>query len=298
MSKRNTLYYDKFVYSDFVQDMRGHSYYITGIWMHVLAELWESDTRGRVVHSLMEWAKILALTIEETEAVLRYLQAKKIADIEAIILSKEDAPLDAPTHSALSFFDRAHIVSNGDSNTKVTQYALQEIDVANRRMVRDENIRKNAAKRQADLRYREKHKESAPEDSNGEVTQDVTPSSPDRYRYRDRDRDKELNTSPREGALSNGYDPDKILNREQYQNFLLFWDAWPRKDDKKRAKKAFKKLPQDEMFIQKVIENVNERKENDSQWLKNGGEFIPYPATYLNGARWQDENNDNVRFNF
>jgi hypothetical protein len=28
---------------------------------------------------------------------------------------------------------------------------------------------------------------------------------------------------------------------------------------------------------------------NSQQWTKDGGQFIPMPATWLNGRRWEDE---------
>ena len=27
-------------------------------------------------------------------------------------------------------------------------------------------------------------------------------------------------------------------------------------------------------------------------WLKENGKYIPFPATYLNGKRWEDERNE------
>jgi hypothetical protein len=32
-----------------------------------------------------------------------------------------------------------------------------------------------------------------------------------------------------------------------------------------------------------------EAKKRTQDWKKDGGKYIPYPATYLNGKRWEDE---------
>ena len=32
-----------------------------------------------------------------------------------------------------------------------------------------------------------------------------------------------------------------------------------------------------------------ERLKDTEQWQKDDGKFIPYPATWLNGRRWEDE---------
>ena len=32
-----------------------------------------------------------------------------------------------------------------------------------------------------------------------------------------------------------------------------------------------------------------EAQKGSAQWQENGGQFIPHPATWLNGHRWEDE---------
>jgi DNA replication protein DnaC len=32
-----------------------------------------------------------------------------------------------------------------------------------------------------------------------------------------------------------------------------------------------------------------EKQKVSTEWLKDGGQFIPHPATWLNGRRWEDE---------
>ena len=32
-----------------------------------------------------------------------------------------------------------------------------------------------------------------------------------------------------------------------------------------------------------------ERQKQTAQWKENGGQYIPHPATWLNGRRWEDE---------
>ena len=69
--------------------------------------------------------------------------------------------------------------------------------------------------------------------------------------------------------------------------FDEFWKAYPRKAAKPAAIKAWVKLnPNDETF-RKILESVKTQAASPD-WLKDGGQFIPYPATYLNGRRWED----------
>jgi len=69
-------------------------------------------------------------------------------------------------------------------------------------------------------------------------------------------------------------------------SFAEFWEAYPRKVNKKEAKqKWFKaKLP-DLAFILKALEI---QKQTES-WQKNKGKYIPHPTTWLNQERWEDE---------
>jgi len=71
-------------------------------------------------------------------------------------------------------------------------------------------------------------------------------------------------------------------------NFSLFWSAFPKKKAKGDAEKAFKKLNPDEGLMSTLLSAIEKAKKSDD-WLKDGGKFIPHPATWLNGQRWEDE---------
>lgn len=70
--------------------------------------------------------------------------------------------------------------------------------------------------------------------------------------------------------------------------FSIFFDAYPRKKDRKKAEKAWEKLnPSHELAAE--IMSALDRVKQSCDWLKDGGQYIPYPATWLNGRRWEDE---------
>jgi uncharacterized protein YdaU (DUF1376 family) len=70
--------------------------------------------------------------------------------------------------------------------------------------------------------------------------------------------------------------------------FDEFWKAYPKKIGKDAAKKAFEKRKPDAVMLAQMVNAVNFQKRSVA-WQKDGGQFIPNPATWLNQGRWQDE---------
>ena len=83
---------------------------------------------------------------------------------------------------------------------------------------------------------------------------------------------------------------DKEKDKEKEKDILFgrFWEAYPRKVNKPAAKKAFYKLPVDEALLAAMLSAIARQKDTP-QWKENGGQYIPHPATWLNGRRWEDE---------
>lgn len=67
--------------------------------------------------------------------------------------------------------------------------------------------------------------------------------------------------------------------------FEEFWKAYPRKEGKQKARQAFEKVT---VPLETLLQAV-ERQKTSAQWTKDGGQFIPHPATWLNGKRWEDQ---------
>jgi len=69
--------------------------------------------------------------------------------------------------------------------------------------------------------------------------------------------------------------------------FEMFWKAYPRKIGKLAALKAWEKS-KERPAVDVVVAAVEKQKASE-QWLKEGGQFIPHPATWLNQGRWSEE---------
>lgn len=72
------------------------------------------------------------------------------------------------------------------------------------------------------------------------------------------------------------------------EGFERFWSAYPRKCSKGAARKAWAKLKPSEQLVQAILAGIERAKTSD-QWVRDGGRFIPHPATWLNAEGWEDE---------
>lgn len=69
-------------------------------------------------------------------------------------------------------------------------------------------------------------------------------------------------------------------------NFETFYQAYPRKIGKINVEKWFNKNKPDEELMNKILTSLEKHKKL-KQWQDK--QFIPYPATWLNQKRWEDE---------
>lgn len=87
--------------------------------------------------------------------------------------------------------------------------------------------------------------------------------------------------------IKDTYTKDNI--KDSWSNYFdLFWKAYPRKVAKQAAIKAFSKLNPDTALLEVILKSIQLAKLS-KDWLRDGGQFIPHPATWLNGRRWEDE---------
>jgi hypothetical protein len=82
---------------------------------------------------------------------------------------------------------------------------------------------------------------------------------------------EDINNIPRKNALDDGFD--------------LFWKVYPKKIGKKQALKAWKKEkpPLDAVLL------ALQWQTKTPQWNKDNGQYVINPTSYINQARWEDE---------
>ena len=83
---------------------------------------------------------------------------------------------------------------------------------------------------------------------------------------------------------------DKNNTNELNEDFVIFWKAYPKHKGKPVAEKAFARAIK-KVELDTMLEAIRKQKQS-GQWRKDNGQYIPYPATWLNQERWNDEPDD------
>lgn len=68
--------------------------------------------------------------------------------------------------------------------------------------------------------------------------------------------------------------------------FEAFWTAYPKKTHRQDAERAWQKLAPDDALARQIVAAVRVHAEHPA-WRDT--KYVPNPATYLNGRRWDDE---------
>lgn len=101
----------------------------------------------------------------------------------------------------------------------------------------------------------------------------------------------ELKSEPFQDATHKPKNPRTNKPTTEVWGFDSFWKAYPRKVAKAEALKAFNKIRPDEDTLTTMLASVAKSCES-TDWLKDNGQFIPFPSTWLNQRRWEDEPTD------
>ena len=81
----------------------------------------------------------------------------------------------------------------------------------------------------------------------------------------------------------------KPNSTEVYRDrFDTFWEVYPKKVGKGAARKVWLKIKPSQALTDKMVKAIKTQ-ETQEQWLKDRGQYIPNPLTWLNQERWEDE---------
>ena len=96
------------------------------------------------------------------------------------------------------------------------------------------------------------------------------------------DKEEESNNPPSpQGERKTG---KKIL----LDRFEIFWKHYPKKKNKGQAEKTWLKIKPTEKLLEIIITAIDKARTSED-WIKDNGQFIPHPSTWLNAKGWEDE---------
>lgn len=100
----------------------------------------------------------------------------------------------------------------------------------------------------------------------------------------------QLHTNCKSKAMQTPYIEERIgedRRREEIKiAFASFWIEYPKKVSKPQAEKAFKNAVK-KTKLEPLLKSLDAFKLSED-WTKENGKYIPNPATWLNGERWND----------
>ena len=99
--------------------------------------------------------------------------------------------------------------------------------------------------------------------------------------YSDSSSDSSLNSN------SEGERGCKGKGETKKSTFDEFWSAYPKKRSKGDAQKAWNMLKPDKQLVDDIMYAISFARETND-WKKEGGKYIPYPATWLRASGWED----------
>ena len=131
--------------------------------------------------------------------------------------------------------------------------------------------------------YRISYEQSGGETGSYSGGNPVTPLQP----YKDKEEDGDKGCIPPNPPKGNAGDFSAKAEEPDDAAFERFWAAYPKKQGKGAARKAFDKA-RTKVTPEAMLSAV-ERQSRSPQWNRDDGRYIPMPATWLNQERWDDE---------
>ncbi len=101
-------------------------------------------------------------------------------------------------------------------------------------------------------------------------------------------REQPSNTDKNVKNVKNVKKKDKDIKTFAQIAFEKFWFTYPKKRSKGDAEKAWAKINMTDTLLEAILDSIENGKQSQD-WTKEGGKYIPYPATWLNRKGWEDE---------
>lgn len=80
----------------------------------------------------------------------------------------------------------------------------------------------------------------------------------------------------------------KPITNNHSSDFDEFWSSYPKKKSRGSAEKVWSKINPDLSLKTKILEALAAASKS-MDWIKDRGQYIPHPASWLNAKGWEDE---------
>lgn len=114
------------------------------------------------------------------------------------------------------------------------------------------------------------------------------------YRGKQKQEQKQERQEEKQEVVKTRRPRSPFKSLKQQELFDAFWTQYPKKRSKGAAEKRWSKISPDDELYKDIMEGL-ERARRSQDWHKDGGQFIPYPATWLNAKGWEDEYTPSIR---
>ena len=153
---------------------------------------------------------------------------------------------------------------------------------------RAESLHARYARNAHDARNEEKN------ERNKEAERESSPHTP--YKEKGEEKKKERKEVTLAHSSENDAHPmdERVCVRLKVSElFAKFWKAYPRKVAKIAARRTFERIVRSEKanaeaLVETMCRALAKQRTSD-EWQREDGRYIPYPATWLNAGRWEDE---------
>lgn len=82
---------------------------------------------------------------------------------------------------------------------------------------------------------------------------------------------------------------DTVLTAIQAERFERFYAAYPRRESRGDAEKAWKVIDPDDALVERMVTAIDEQRLAQRRANPDEARFVPLPATWLRDKRWKDE---------
>jgi hypothetical protein len=231
----------------------------TKLFSSILAStIWREDLETRIV-----WITLLAMAGKDGVAEASVPGLADFARVSVKATRAALAKLMAPDEDSRSKEHEGRRIQEVDGGWLLLNHAKYRAKLS--------EIERREYKRLKQAQYRKERLSTV--DKSGQCSPNV--DSVDTSRSRVQIQIQKQKTDARTGPVQ----PD---------GFTEFWKVYPRRQAKQDALKAWKVLePSDELLA--AMLSAIERRRGSPDWRKEGGKYIPLPATWLRGRRWEDE---------